>query len=174
MEDDPTLCEFCRPTLSSVSRNSYRLGVETAEMLDRLMDGRPTPMDVAVPSDGVVARQSTDTVAVEDPHLTAALHFIHDHISEPFGIDRVVRATSISRRQLETRFRRVLGCSPNDYLCHKRVERLKGFLAAADKTKFHKLAMLCGFSSMEQMRLVFKRVTGMTPLEYRQKETTRP
>ncbi len=65
MEDDPTVCEFCRPTLSSVSRNGWQLGYETAALLDRLMDGRSPPShDILVPSDGVVARQSTDTVAV--------------------------------------------------------------------------------------------------------------
>ncbi len=170
MEDDPTLCEFCHPTLSSVSRNSWQLGYETATVLDRLMNGLPTPMEVVVPSDGVVGRQSTDTIAVEDPHLTDALHFVHDHLAEAFGIDQIVEATSISRRQLETRFRRVLGCSPLDYLSRKRVERAQQLLKATAKIKFHKIAADCGFSSVEQMRLAFKRVVGMTALEYREAE----
>ena len=170
MENDPTLCEFCWPSLSSVSRNSWRLGYETASMLDRLMDGKEPSSDVVIQSDGVVARQSTDTIAVDDPHLAAALHFIHDNISQAFNIDRVVRATSISRRQLEFRFRKILGCTPNDYLSRRRVEKVKDLLSAPAKTKFHKLAMACGFSNVDQMRLVFKRETGMTPLEYRNKE----
>jgi LacI family transcriptional regulator len=170
MEDDPTLCEFCRPTLSSVSRNSWRLGMETAAMLDRLMDGQPTPAEVVIPSDGVVARQSTDTIAVDDPELAAAVHFIHDHLTEPFGIDRVVQATSICRRQLEVRFRRVLGCSPLDYLCRKRVERAKKLLGVPGRIKLHNVATACGFSSPDRMRLIFKRLTGLTPLEYRQAE----
>ena len=171
MEDDPTLCEFCKPTLSSVARKSWHLGYATAEVLDRLMDGLPVPIDTPVLPSKVVARQSTDTIAVEDAHLADALHFIHDHISEPFGIDRVVNATTISRRQLESRFRRVLDCSPNEYLSCKRVERAKELIDAPGKIKFHKLAMLCGFSNIEQLRQVFKRVTGMTPLEYRQAKT---
>lgn len=167
MEDDPTLCEFCRPTLSSVSRNAWRLGVETASMLDRLMDGRPRPPDVVLPSDGVVARQSTDTIAVDDPHLAAAVHFIHDHLSEPFGVGRVVRASSVSRRQLEIRFRDMLGCTPHGYLSRRRVERAKQLLAAPGRVKFHNVAKACGFPSVDRMRLVFRRITGTTPLEYR-------
>lgn len=174
MEDDPTICEFCQPTLSSVSRNSWQIGMVAAEMLDRLMDGQSIPIDTAVEPEGVVARQSTDTIAVEDSHLMAALHFIHDHLSESFGIERVVQATSISRRQLETRFRRILGCSPNEYLSRRRVERVKQLIDAPGKAKFHKLAMTCGFSNVEQMREVFKRVTGMTPLEYRQSGNRTP
>lgn len=168
MEDDPTICEFCRPTLSSVSRNGWRLGYETAALLDRLMDGHsPPPHDILVPSDGVVARQSTDTVAVEDPHVAAAVHFIHDHLSEPFGVDRVVRATSISRRQLEIRFRRVLGCTMHDYLCRERIERAKRMLGGLERVKFQKVAAACGLQTAERLRLVFKRVCGQTPQQYR-------
>ena len=171
MENDPTLCEFCQPTLSSVSRNSWQLGFKTAQMLDHLMEGLLIPMDTIVPSGNVVARKSTDTISVNDHHVADALHFIHDHISEPFGVDRVVRATSISRRLLEVRFRRTLGCTPNEYLNRKRVERVKALLDSAGKTKLHKLAAICGFSNAQQMRQVFKRVTGMTPLEYRQSKS---
>ena len=169
MENDPTLCEFCRPTLSSVSRNAWQLGFESAAMLDRLMDGLPPSNDdVVVPPDGVVARQSTDTIAVEDPRLAAAVHFIHDHLGEPFGVDRVVEASSISRRQLETRFQRLLGSTPHDYLCQRRIERAKELLAVPGRIKLHNVVKACGFSSVERMRLVFKRLTGTTPLEYRQ------
>jgi LacI family transcriptional regulator len=168
MENDPTLCEFCRPTLSSVSRNAWHLGYETAAVLDRMMDGLSVPADTIVPSDGVVARQSTDTIAIEDPQLAAAVHFIHDHLREPFGIERVVQATSISRRQLETRFRRLLGCSPHDYLSRKRIERAKQILSEGGRVKLHHVAAASGFPSVERMRLVFKRLTGTTPLEFRQ------
>jgi AraC-like DNA-binding protein len=36
--------------------------------------------------------------------------------------------------------------------------------------KFPKVAAMCGFSSVEQMRLVFKRMAGLTPEEYRRRE----
>ena len=171
MEDDPTICEFSRPTLSSVSRNPWRLGYETAALLDRLMDGKPPPaQDLLIPSDGVVARQSTDTVAVEDRRVAAAVHFIHDHLAETFGVDRVVEAAKVSRRQLEVRFQRLLNCTLHDYISRQRVERAKQFLAGPERIKLHKLATACGFSSVERMRLVFKRVTGRTPLEYRRSE----
>jgi len=174
VDDDPTICEFCRPSLSSVSRNSFRLGYETAAMLDRLMQGRtPPPGDILVPSDGVVPRRSTDTIAVEDPQVAAAVHFIHDHPGEPFGVHRVVRATTISRRLLEIRFRRVLGCTLYEYICRKRMEHARQLMTAPERMKLHKVANLCGFSSLDQMRLVFKRMTGMSPLEFRRHEWRR-
>jgi LacI family transcriptional regulator len=167
IDDDPTICEFCRPTLSSVSRNSWRLGYETASLLDDLMSGRTPPNEeILVPSDGIVARQSTDTVVVDDLQVAAAVRFIHDRSGEVFGVEQVTRATAISRRLLETRFRRALGCTIHDYICRRRLERAKELLSVPERTKLHRIVKACGFSSIEQMRLVFKRMTGLTPLEH--------
>lgn len=174
LDDEPTVCEFCTPTLSSVSRNSWRLGFETAALLDRLMDGESPPTeDTVVPSGDVNARQSTDTIAVEDPHVAMAAVFIHDHAGELIGVDHVVRATSISRRQLEVRFRRVLNCTIHDYICRERIERAKRLLTGPERIKLRQVAAACGFATVERMRLLFKRTTGLTPLEYRSEELAR-
>jgi LacI family transcriptional regulator len=170
MENDPTLCDFCRPTLSSVSRDSWQLGFETATVLGRLMDGQQVPEEVVVAPEGVAARQSTDTIAVDDPDVAAAVHFIHDHLSETFHVGRLLEVVSISRRQLESRFARAFGCTPHDYLCQRRVERAKQLLTGAGRVKLHNVVTACGFSSVDRLRLVFKRVTGMTPIEYRRSE----
>ncbi|NQT16801.1 MAG: helix-turn-helix transcriptional regulator, partial [Planctomycetes bacterium] len=111
-------------------------------------------------------------VSVGGP-LDDGVHFIHDHLGEPFGVERVVEASSISRRKLETRFRDMLGCTPHEYLSRRRVERAKKLLVAPGRIKFHNVAKACGFPSVDRMRLVFQRVTGMTPLEYRLAETTK-
>ncbi len=138
------------PPVGLLAVQDYRA---RAVMLNRLMEGQSSMGDVVVPSEGVTARQSTDTIAVEDPHLAAALHFIHDHLSEPFGIDQIVRATSISRRQLEIRFRRILGCTPHEYLNGKRIDRVKQLLSAPGKVKLHSVMTACGFSSVKRLRL---------------------
>jgi len=169
LDNDPTICEFCRPTLTSVARNAWRVGYEAAALLDRLMSGRSAPpYDILIPPDGVVTRQSTDTVAVEDPHVADAVHFIHDHAQEPFGVAQVVAACRISRRELENRFKHLLGRTPYDYICQVRVDRAKRLLEGPQRTKLQHVAAACGFASVERLRLVFLRVTGQSPQEYRQ------
>lgn len=168
LDNDPTVCEFCQPTLTSVSRNAWRVGYETAALLDRLIGGQaPPPYDTLIPPDGVVARQSTDTIAVEDPYVADAVHFIHDHLAQPFGVAQVVEAGRVSRRELETRFQNVLHCTPYDYICRARVERAEHLLQSGGRNKLHSVASACGFTSVERMRLVFLRMTGKTPLDYR-------
>jgi LacI family transcriptional regulator len=170
VDNDPTVCEFCRPTLSSVSRDAWRMGYEAAAMLDVLMSGKSPPEDdVLIPPGSVAARQSTDTVAVDDPHLAAAIHYMRDHVAEPFGMERVMRHATISRRQLELRFRRHLQTTPHDYLCRVRVERARQLLASPERIKMQAIAAECGFTSVEHMRIVFRRVTGQTPSGYRRK-----
>jgi LacI family transcriptional regulator len=171
VDNDPIVCEFCQPTLSSVSRSAWRNGYEAAAMLDVLMAGKEPPhREVLVPPEGVVARQSTATVVVDDPHVAAAVQFMCDHLSEPFGIGRVADRGTVSRRQLELRFRRRLGCTPLEYLWQLRIDRAKDLLTRPDRPKLDTVAKACGFVSAERLRLVFQRVTGQTPLEYRRSQ----
>jgi LacI family transcriptional regulator len=39
VDNDPVVCDFCDPPLTSVSRNDYQVGYEAAILLDQLMDG---------------------------------------------------------------------------------------------------------------------------------------
>jgi transcriptional regulator GlxA family with amidase domain len=90
-----------------------------------------------------------------------------DHLGEAFGIEQVMKHLSVSRRRLETQFQRLMHCSPHDYLCRLRVERVKQLLAEPERIKIRTVAAVCGFSTAARMRLVFRRVVGMTPQEYR-------
>ena len=168
VDNDEITCRFCVPPLSSVSRNGNTVGYEAAALLDRLMSGkRPPAGDVLIAPDGVVKRRSTDVVAVDDPHVAAAIRFIREHVSECFGVDQVAAALPVSRRYLEHRFRRHLGCTPHQYICRVRVERAKQLLGGAEKMKLKHIATACGFNDPMRLRLVFERITSMTPREYR-------
>ena len=173
VDNDTTVCQYGDPSLSSVSRSGWQVGYESARLLDRLMRGQSVSGDVRVAPDGVVARQSTDTIAVEDSRVAAAVHFMHDHLGEVFGVAQVVRASGISRRQLEQRFKRALRCTLHDYLCRARVDRARQLLVETPRLKVRSIATACGFRSIDRLRLVFHRVTGMTPLRYRQAHDAR-
>ncbi len=166
-DNDTVVCEFCEPTLSSVSRSAWRLGYEAAALLDHLMAGKaPPPHDILIPPDGVVARQSTDTLYVSDEQVTAALHFMRGAFSKPLAVAHVAEHLGISRRYLEIRFHQVLGCPPHAYLSRLRVEAAKRLLERSNHTKFQEIAIACGFSGVGHLCQTFQRLAGMTPLEY--------
>jgi LacI family transcriptional regulator len=168
VDNDDVVCEFCQPPLSSVSRSGYQVGFQAAALLDRLMGGEPAPeADILVPPDGVVKRKSTDLIAVDDPHVATALRFIQEHLSESFGVERLLRLLPISRRRFEKLFKEALGRTPYDYLCHVRVNRAKELLAGPKKMSIGEIAEECGFPNSQRFRLVFTRLVGTTPTAFR-------
>jgi transcriptional regulator GlxA family with amidase domain len=117
-----------------------------------------------------VRRRSTDTIVVNDPNVRIAVQYMREHLGEIFGIAQVMKNVNVSRRRLHERFRSLLKRTPYEYLCHLRVERAKALLAAKQRMKMHAIAKECGFSSPARMRLVFLRMTGMTPLAYHRRQ----
>lgn len=166
--DDIITCDFSVVPLTSVARNSRAVGYEAAALLDRLMEGEPAPEeDILLPPEGVVRRRSTEVLAVEDPQVAATIQFIHAHLAEPLTLAALERQLDISRRTMELRFAKCLGCTPNDYITQQRVEHAKKLLSRCEKLKLHKIAKLCGFSSSRHFRMVFQRVVGTTPAKFR-------
>ena len=106
-----------------------RIGRHAAELLDRLMDGEPPSTEPMLISPlEVVARRSTDVIAVDDPMVAQALGLIWDRSHERIGVDDVVSALPISRRSLERRFRRVLDRSIHQEITRARVGLAKRLL----------------------------------------------
>ncbi len=168
VDNDPSVCDFAQPTLTSIARHAWRNGYEAAAMLDTLMaGGTPVRDEVLIVPEGVVRRQSTDTIVIEQPDVAAAVHYMRDHLDEPLGIAQVVAQLAISRRRLEQRFRRTLHCTPHEYLCRLRIERAKEWLSRPERVKLHHVASECGFASAARLRLVFQRFTGQTPMAFR-------
>ncbi len=169
--NDVIACEFCEVPLSSVARNSSGVGYQAAALLDRLMAGKPPPPeDVLMPPEGVVQRRSTEVIAVNDAQIAAVVKYIHEHLDDPLTVGALGRKATISRRALDLRFQKHLGCTPGDYIARKRVDRAKRLLLSKDRPKLQHIAKACGFSSPRHFRDVFQRLTGVTPSEFRQRD----
>jgi LacI family transcriptional regulator len=169
VDNDPLVCDFCDPPLTSISRNDYQVGFEAARLLDQLMDGAPSPeKPIRIPPAGIVQRRSTDTISVEDPYVAEAIRFMREHVQEQFGVDEVLNQLPLSRRSLEYRFRACLGRSPYDYLNQIRVDQAKRLLSDPHRSSLTKIAIACGFGDLRRFRIVFQRLVAASPAEYRQ------
>lgn len=165
--DDPLLCECCLPQLSAIAMATEQIGETAAELLERLMQGKPVPpTPVLVPPIGIIARQSTDALLIQNPMLLQALGFIREHATEPIQVDDILRVVPIARRSLERFFQENLGRSPADEIRRVRLERAKHLLATTD-LPIPKVAQASGFGTGEYLATLMRRTTGMTPLKYR-------
>lgn len=170
VDNDPIACEFCIPQLTSVSRNDRELGWQAANLLSQLLEGkRSLKLPILIAPDRVVARRSTDTLVIEDPEVAGLVQTIRDQLNEVFGVERILALSPLSRRQLEQRFRRSVGSSPYAFLNELRVDRAKLLLAESQKRTLTTVASECGFSELRRFRMVFHRLTKLSPAEYRRR-----
>ena len=165
--DDEVRCELAIPPLSSVATNHHASGYAAAQALDELMKGQEpsTPIQSVGPS-GVVARQSTDILAIEDKRIAQALRFIQQRACNDITVPEIATLVGMARTQLEERFRSFFGRSPQAEIRRVRLERIRRLLHETD-LPLEQVAELTGFSHTEYLSVFFKREVGETPGRYR-------
>lgn len=167
VDDEDLICELCHPPLSSIKQDPERVGYEAAALLDRLLEGHPPPAEpILVNPRGVVARQSTDVVAVGDADVAAAVHFIRLHACDGIQVNDIISHVQLSRSTLERRFAKLLGRSPKAEILRVKLDRVKYLLSMTDYPLV-KISQLAGFAYVEAMCYRFKRTIGQTPGQYR-------
>ncbi|MBX3426119.1 MAG: XylR family transcriptional regulator [Pirellulales bacterium] len=172
-DTDDLMCEVCTPPLSSVAVAGRRIGYEAAAALDRMMHGEPAPArPLKIPPNGVIARQSTDILAIDDDTVVRALRFIQSHAFRDIVVKDILRELPISRRSLEIQFRKYLGRSPAEEIRRVRLEKGRELLANTDMS-IGEIATASGFANGTRFGVAFRKKYGMAPLAFR-KTVSRP
>jgi LacI family transcriptional regulator len=160
----------CVP-LSSIDPDQERVGYEAASMLDALMSGHMLAQRaIRIPPVGLVERDSTDMAAVEDVEVARALRFIVQNFHKDLGLRDVARATDISLRRLQTRFKAQLERTILQEINGRRVKHAQALLAQTGK-KIHVVAGECGFGNSIKLIRVFRQYVGTSPKRYRKQVT---
>jgi LacI family transcriptional regulator len=166
--NDELLCNLSYPPLSSVQIPWLRIGELAGELLDRLITHGENKKTLHLIEPGeVIARESSDLSAVEDPVLRRALEYMRLHFHETISIKTVCSSLRINRRTLELKCRGYLKRSPRTELARLRVDKARSLLTQSD-AKMEWIAGQCGFTSAERLSVVFKQMDGQSPSSYRQ------
>ncbi len=169
VDNETEICRLVDPPLTSIDHGSRRIGYEAAKLLDHwLTTGRRPERSVTVQPIGVIARQSTDLLAIENPDVVAAIRFIRSRFSDAIKVKDVLKHVAMSRRSLEMHFRATLGRTIHDEIMRMRIDRARQLLATSEWGMPH-IADECGFSLASQFSFVFKRETGETPRMFRKR-----
>jgi LacI family transcriptional regulator len=167
VDDDEVFCELATPSLSSIATDLDKAGYVAAQCLDELMAGSDNvPARTLVEPTGVICRRSTDTLAVEDSDVAAALRFIRENAAKGIRVPDVVRAVVLSRRTLERRFQELLGRSPHDEIMRVRILSAQRLLRDTDLS-LEAIARMTGFTYAEYLSVAFRRLTGQQPSQFR-------
>jgi LacI family transcriptional regulator len=167
VDNDTVLCELAATPLSSLDQNVQKLGYEAAAMLDLMMSGKGFPnKNYFTEPNYVVARQSSDVIAVDDGQLVKAIRFVRENACSGINVDDVSRAAGMSRRALEKKFAHLFGRAPLEEIQEVRYQRIRQLLLETDHP-LPQIAELTGFQFAEYLVRFFKKRSGMTPALYR-------
>ena len=166
-DTDDLLCEVTSPPLSSISVACERLGHDAAAMLHRMIAGAPAPKKpLLIAPHGVISRQSTDVLAIDDPTVVRALRYIHTHAHHGIVVNDILREVPISRRSLEIQFRSYLSRSPAEEIRRVRLDRGRQLLGRRELS-ITEIALACGFSNATRFGVAFRKCFGTTPRSFR-------
>lgn len=165
--------DFCRvsmPPLSSLAPNGRSIGYKAAELLHGAFRGNPLPAStILIPATHVEVRQSSDTIAVNDPSVAKAVHFIRRNLaSGSLGVADVARHVGISRNTLALRFRTVLGHSPDTEIQRAKFDLARRLLRETNFS-ISLIASQVGYSNAANFSRAFRLANDFSPEEYRQK-----
>ena len=99
--------------------------------------------------------------------------WIAGHYAVDAPVERMVARSGLSPRTFARRFRAATGFAPIDYVQALRIEEAKQMLETED-TGIDGIAMSVGYADPASFRRLFKRLSGLTPAQYRRKFGPRP
>jgi transcriptional regulator GlxA family with amidase domain len=108
-----------------------------------------------------------------DETVHKAQEFIEANYTERITVDQLTDMLALSRRSFERRFKKATRNTVIEYMQRVRIEAAKRNFESNRKNILEVMYDV-GYSDTKAFRSVFKRITGLTPLEYRNKYKKEP
>ena len=104
----------------------------------------------------------------EDEQIKKAQEFIELNYQEKISVEQLADMLALGRRNLERRFKKATSNTVGEYIQRVKVEAAKkGF--ETSRKNVNELMYEVGYSDTKAFRSTFKKVTGLSPIEYRNK-----
>ena len=99
-------------------------------------------------------------------HVENAKHYLSDHLTQEIRMEEAAKAAGVSLYHLSRLFKALTGMTMREYLQNERIEAAKRLLVS-DEAAIPQIASLLRFCDQSYFTKVFHNKTGMTPMEYR-------
>ena len=108
----------------------------------------------------------------QDRQILRVQHFMEGNSSKEHTIESLAKHNGMSVRNLDRRFRNVVGETPYAYLQRLRIEKAKRLLETTDHT-IEEIMGKVGYEDVRSFRRLFHAFTDLSPRDYRKKYGTR-
>lgn len=103
-----------------------------------------------------------------DDEVKKAQEFIESNYTEKITVDELTEKLALGRRSLERRFKKATSNTVSEYIQRVKIEAAKKSFETGRKS-INEIMYEVGYSDTKAFRTVFKRITGLSPIEYRTK-----
>jgi transcriptional regulator GlxA family with amidase domain len=103
-----------------------------------------------------------------DDGILNAQEFIEENYSDKMTVDSLAKQFAIGRRSFERRFKKATNNSIVEYIQRVKIEAAKRNFESNRKT-ISDVMYDVGYTDTKAFRVLFKKITGLTPVEYRNK-----
>lgn len=104
----------------------------------------------------------------EDHEIKKAQEFIENNYQEKISVDQLADYCVVGRRSFERRFKKATNNTVAEYIQRVKVEAAKRSFENSRKN-INEVMYDVGYTDTKAFRTIFKRITGLTPVEYRNK-----
>ena len=104
----------------------------------------------------------------EDEDILKAQYFIEKNYMEKITVDQLADMLSIGRRSFERRFKKATNNTVVEYIQRVKIEAAKRSFESSRKN-INEVMFNVGYTDTKAFRTIFKKITGLTPIEYRNK-----
>lgn len=104
----------------------------------------------------------------QDESVKKAQEFIEQNFQEKITVDQLSDMFAVGRRSLERRFKKATCNTVSEYIQRVKIEAAKKSFETSRKN-INEIMCDVGYSDTKAFRTIFKRATGLSPLEYRNK-----
>jgi transcriptional regulator GlxA family with amidase domain len=104
----------------------------------------------------------------EDEPIRLAQEYIENNVTERISVEHLALKYAIGRRHFERRFKKATHNTPVEYMQRVKIEAAKKHLESSGKN-VNEVMYDVGYSDNKAFRTIFKKITGLSPIEYRNK-----
>jgi transcriptional regulator GlxA family with amidase domain len=104
----------------------------------------------------------------DDDAIKTIQDYIEKNVEEKILVDELADKVAIGRRSFERRFKRATNNSVLEYIHRIKIEAAKRSFETSRKN-INEVMSDVGYTDTKSFRTIFKKITGLTPIEYRNK-----
>lgn len=114
----------------------------------------------------LACRKEKRLTAQDTAQLENVIAYLNDHYAFEIPLDRLARIACMGTTKLKSSFKQLTGCTITEYIQQRRMSQAEHLLINTDFS-MGQIAEMIGYSTSSRFAELFRKSTGILPVEYR-------